>query len=75
MGLILIDAGSEFLNEEYRKIQTNEELLLEDSILAAQIKLIPRGFRMELDAYPLHDYTLRTFPFKTEIPITLLESN
>lgn len=75
VGLILIDPGSEFLNEEYRKVQTNDEIRLEDSILAAQIKLIPKGFRMEVDAYPLHDSTLRTFPFKTEIPITLLESN
>ncbi|MBO0320740.1 alpha/beta hydrolase [Muricauda sp. CAU 1633] len=75
VGLILIDPGSEFINEEHRKVQTEEEIRIEDSIFAAQIKLIPKGFRMEVDAYHLHDSILRTFPFKTEIPITLLESN
>ena len=75
MGLILIDPGSEFINEEHRKVQTEEEIRMEDSIFSAQIKLIPKGFRMEVDAYPLHDSTLRTIPFKTDVPITLLESN
>ncbi len=74
-GLVLIDPGSEYLNEEYKKLQTEKEIKTEDSLLAEQIKLIPKGFRMEVDAYPLHDSILRTLPFKTEIPITLLESN
>ncbi|MEM8927177.1 MAG: alpha/beta hydrolase [Bacteroidota bacterium] len=75
IGLILIDPGSEFLSTEYRKELTIEEIKVEDSILEAQIKLIPKGFRMEVDAYPKHDSTLKTFPFETSIPVTLLESN
>lgn len=75
MGLVLIDPGSEFLEEEYRKIQTEKEKMIEDSTLAAQIKLIPKGFQMEAIAYPLHDSLLKTFTIETDIPITLLESN
>lgn len=74
-GLVLIDPGSEYLDKEYKKLQTEKEIKTEDSLLAEQIKLIPKGFRMEVDAYPLHDSILRTLPFETEIPITLLESN
>lgn len=74
-GLILIDPRSEFLEEEHRKDQTEKENMIEDSTLAAQIKLIPKGFQMEVKAYPLHDSLLKTFTIETDIPITLLESN
>ncbi len=74
-GLILVDPGSEFLEEEFRKVQTEKEIMISDSTLAAQIKLIPKGFQMEVNAYPLHDSILRTFSLKTDVPITLLASN
>lgn len=74
-GIILIDPGSEFLEDEFRKVQTEKEIMISDSTLAAQIKLIPKGFQMEVNAYPLHDSILKTFSIKTDIPITLLESN
>ena len=75
VGMILIDPGSEFLEEEFRKTQTQKEIMISDSTLASQIKLIPKGFQMEVNAYPLHDSILKTFSIKTDIPITLLESN
>ncbi|WP_166204771.1 alpha/beta fold hydrolase [Pelagihabitans pacificus] len=74
-GMVLIDPGSEFLNDEYRKVQTQKEIMREDSILLEQIKLIPKGFQMEVLAYPLHDSLLKTFSINTDIPITLIESN
>ncbi|MGB5820997.1 MAG: alpha/beta hydrolase [Saonia sp.] len=75
VGLVLIDPGSEFLNDEHRKVQTEREIAMEDSLFSAQIKLIPEGFRREVNAYNQHDSLLRTFSIKTNIPITLLESN
>ena len=75
VGLILIDPGSEFLNEEYKKFQTEKEIKMEESLLAAQIKLIPKGFQMEVNAYENHDSILRTITTDTDIPIALLESN
>jgi len=74
-GIIMIDPGSEFLEDEFKKVQTEREIMISDSTLAAQIKLIPKGFQMEVNAYPLHDSILKTFSIKTDIPITLLESN
>ncbi|MEM9001167.1 MAG: alpha/beta hydrolase [Bacteroidota bacterium] len=75
IGIILIDPGSEFLHEEYRKTRTEKELQEEDSLLSAQIKRIPKGFQMEVNAYNQHDSLLQTFAMETTIPITLLESN
>jgi pimeloyl-ACP methyl ester carboxylesterase len=75
VGLVLVDPGSEYLEEEYRKISTDEENRIADSTLAAQIKLIPKGFQMEAKAYPSHDSILKTFSIETDIPIILLESN
>ncbi|WP_228235562.1 alpha/beta fold hydrolase [Allomuricauda sp. M10] len=74
-GLVLIDPGSEFLEQELRKLQTQEEIIIADSTLNAQLKLIPKGFQMEIKAYPEHDSILKTFSINTDIPITLLESN
>lgn len=74
-GLVLIDPGSEFLEQELRKIQTPHEIMIADSTLNAQLKLVPKGFQMEVNAYPKHDSTLKTISIKTDIPITLLESN
>lgn len=75
VGLVLVDPGSEFLEEEHRKILTEKEKMIQDSTLTAQIELIPKGFQMEALAYPLHDSTLKTLTIKTDIPIILLESN
>ncbi|WP_164674816.1 alpha/beta fold hydrolase [Flagellimonas maritima] len=74
-GLILIDPGSEYLEDEWRKIRTEKQLKSEDSLLTAQIKLIPEGFKMEVFAYPQHDSILRTFDIDTDIPVVLMESN
>lgn len=75
VGLVLIDPGSEFLQNELRRIQTKKENMTLDSLLESQIKLVPLGFQMEVRAYPKHDSLLKTFSIKTDIPITLLESN
>lgn len=74
-GIVLIDPGSEYLEEQYRRVSTDKENRIADSTLAAQIKLIPKGFQMEVKAYPKHDSTLRTIPINKEISIILLESN
>ncbi|MEL6918963.1 MAG: alpha/beta hydrolase, partial [Bacteroidota bacterium] len=75
VGLVLIDPGSEFLEQELRKVQTPHEIMIADSTLTAQLKLVPKGFQMEVNAYRQHDSTLKTISIKTDIPITLLESN
>lgn len=75
LGMVLIDPGSEYLNDEWRKTRTEKQLQQEDSLLSEQIKLIPKGFQMEVMAYPQHDSILKTFRHTTDIPITLLESN
>lgn len=74
-GIILIDPGSEYLEEEYRRASTDKENRIADSTLTAQIKLIPKGFQMEVEAYAGHDSILKAITIKTEIPIILLESN
>ena len=75
VGLVLIDPGSEYLEDEWKKVRTRDELLKEDSLLAEQIKLVPKGFQMEVLAYPAHDSILKTFEPKISVPVTLLESN
>jgi hypothetical protein len=75
VGLVLIDPGNEFLSEELRKNKTEKEKSTEDSLLAVDIKTLPIGFQMEIKCYPKHDSLLKTFSIKTNIPITLLESN
>jgi pimeloyl-ACP methyl ester carboxylesterase len=75
VGIVLIDPGSEFLEDELRKLQNENEIKIADSTLEAQIKLIPKGFQMEVQAYPKHDSLLKTFSIKSNIPITLIESN
>jgi len=75
VGLVLIDPGSEFLSEELGKNKTDREKSREDSLLVVEIKSLPIGFQMEVKCYPKHDSLLKTFSIKTDIPITLLESN
>ena len=74
VGLVLIDPGSEFLSEEYRKTKTEKEIVAEDSLLAIELKSEPIGFQMEVRCYPKHDSLLKTFTINTNVPITLLES-
>lgn len=74
-GLILVDPGSEYLEDEWRKIKSKVELEKEDSLLAEQIKTVPKGFQMEVKAYRQHDSILKTIKLQTDIPVTLLESN
>src|SRR5882672_6214238 len=75
VGLVLIDPGSEFLSSEFRKNKTERERMIEDSLNANEIKSLPIAFQMEVECYPKHDSLLKTFTIKTDIPITLLESN
>ena len=75
VGLVLIDPGSEYLEDEWKKVRTRDELMKEDSLLAELIKLVPKGFQMEVIAYPAHDSILKTFEPKISVPVTLLESN
>lgn len=75
VGMVLIDPGSEYLEDEWRKVRTEAQLKEEDSLLAEQIKLIPRGFQMEVLQYHEHDSILKSINPETNIPITLIESN
>ncbi|MFS4445360.1 alpha/beta fold hydrolase [Maribacter sp. 2307UL18-2] len=75
LGLVLVDPGSEYLEDEWRKIRSEVELEKEDSLLAAQIQKVSKGFQMEVKAYRQHDSILKTIKLQTDIPVTLLESN
>jgi len=73
-GMVLIDPGSEYLDQETRKQKTEKQNALDDSLWSKEIETMPMGFRMEAQCYPKHDSLLKTFNISTSIPITLLAS-